>query len=387
MRVHIFRALTWAALLLLVLSPTACKEKPTVEPDVNQPASPPKSEAEPERSGANAVTAPEPPPVGRGDEVLVTVDDVNITAGQLDEMIQPYLDRLAKQAANLPPAFLEQQKKVLRDQALQEMIKMQLLDAKVKQAGITVSDEELDNEIAKMASLQKPPITTAEFRAKLESFGYDFQQFSSRVRTVLAQQKLIKQKFPDQVKVTEAEARQYYEQNKAKYDLPEQVRASHILIKPDPNSDPNQAGAAAKAKAEQLLKQIKEGADFAALAKANSACPSASRGGDLDFFSRGEMVPAFEKAAFVLDVNQVSDVVETKFGYHIIKVTDRKEAKLLPFEQVKDEIINELAQKKLRETAMQYIKQLESEADIVYPPGKEPQAVSPVPVPGATPVR
>ncbi len=114
--------------------------------------------------------------------------------------------------------------------------------------------------------------------------------------------------------------------------MPEQVRVSHILIKaadldPDvaePPNAQNEAKAAAVAKAEELLEQIRNGADFEALAREHSSCPSAAKGGDLGFFARGRMVSNFEKVAFDLKVGEVSDIVETIFGYHIIKVTGHR---------------------------------------------------------------
>jgi peptidyl-prolyl cis-trans isomerase C len=111
-----------------------------------------------------------------------------------------------------------------------------------------------------------------------------------------------------------------------------------------------------------LLSQIKKGADFAELAKANSACPSSAQGGDLGFFKRGRMLPAFEKAAFELETGQISDVVETRFGYHIIKVTGRKDT----FEQFKDDLIEELKSRKKSEIAAEYIQSLRAQANIVY---------------------
>lgn len=385
MSTYYLRALTWLALLCAVCSLTGCKPKKTTTPDVKKPGpAPVKVEPDTVKPDVSTV-APAPVTATSGSDVLVTVNGVDITQKQLDELLKPHLDRLAKQAANLPPAFLEQQMKLLKDQALQEMIKMQLLDEQVKKANIKVTDDEVTGEITRMASLQKPPATLEEFKAKMEAYGYNYEQLKNQMQAMLGQQKLVAQKYPDEAKVTEDDAKAYYEQNKARYDVPEQVRASHILIKPDlsdPNSDPNQAKAAAKAKAEDLLKKVKEGGDFAALAKENSACPSAARGGDLDFFRRGQMVPAFDKAAFELEVGKISDVVETQFGFHIIKVTDRKAASTTSFDQIKGTLMAELVQRKLQELAMKYVEQLKLKAKIVYPPGKEPKPAAPPAIPG-----
>jgi peptidyl-prolyl cis-trans isomerase C len=385
MSTYYLRALTWLALLCAICSQTSCKPKNTATPDVNKPG-PARAKVEPDTVKPDVnIVAPAPVTAKSGSDVLVTVNGVDITQKQLDELLKPHLDRLAKQGANLPPAFLEQQMKLLKDQALQEMIKMQLLDEQVKKANIKIADDEVTSEITRMASLQKPPATLEEFKAKMEAYGYNYEQLKTQMQAMLGQQKLVAQKYPAEVKVTEADANAYYEQNKARYNVPEQVRASHILIKTDvsdPNSDPNQVKAAAKARAEDLLKKVKEGGDFAALAKENSACPSAARGGDLDFFRRGQMVPAFDKVAFELEVGKISDVVETQYGFHIIKVTDRKEASTTSFDQVKESLMNEVAQKKLRDLAMKCVEELRSQAKIVYPPGKEPKPAAPPVVPG-----
>jgi len=382
MRIRFLAVMTVCVFLAVVMNITGCKPKATTTREPNKPTEPATKvqETTSEPAVQKVETEPKTPPEPSPDDVLVTVNGVNITEGQLDAMLKPHFDRIARQAGNLPPEFIEQQKKMIRDQALEEMIKMRLLDAKVEQAGITVTDAEVDAEIARIISLQKPAMTLEQFKSTVEGYGYNFEQWKTQLRTVLGHQKLIAAEYPEQVKVTEADARAFYDKNKARYDVPEQVRASHILIKTgaqDPNTDPNEAKAQAKAKAEDLLKQIKEGADFADLAKEYSEGPSASRGGDLSFFRRGQMVPPFEKAAFALEVGKVSDIVETRFGYHIIKVTDRKEAQVTPFEEVKDQILAELRQRKLRELAAQYTEKLKAEAKIVYPPGKEPKPAAP----------
>jgi peptidyl-prolyl cis-trans isomerase C len=162
------------------------------------------------------------------------------------------------------------------------------------------------------------------------------------------------------------------------------VRASHILIstKPtDPNADPNQVKVQAKSKAEDLLKKAKEGADFAALAKENSSCPSAAQGGDLGSFPRGQMVKPFEDAAFALKVGQISDLVETEFGYHIIKVTEHQDPNQIAFDKAKTNILNELTQQKKQEAARKYVDSLRQSAKITFPSSAAapaPQASQPI---------
>lgn len=325
---------------------------------------------------------PNAPDQTTSDSVAVTVNGHDIYESQIEEELKPQLERMSKQ---LPPALVEQNKKRLRTQTLERMVVEELLDEQIKKADITVIEEDVNNQLKQMASQQRPPLSMEDFKAMIEAYGRSFDEVKQRIKRGLSYQKLLEAKWAGKINVTEEDAQKYYSENKRRFETPEQVRASHILITPDTtdlNSDPNQAKAKAKEKAEDLLKQIKEGADFAELAKANSACPSAAKGGDLDFFRRGQMVGPFEKAAFELDVGQISDVVETRFGYHIIKVTDKKQASTKTFDQAKDDIINTLKQTKQSEFAKTYIDSLKADASIVYPPGNEPDSAGATVGPG-----
>jgi peptidyl-prolyl cis-trans isomerase C len=181
---------------------------------------------------------------------------------------------------------------------------------------------------------------------------------------MLGVEKLIDTEAAAETAVTEEDAKKYYDGNSRRFSQSEQIRASHILIKTEGFDEAGKA--AAKAKIDGLLKQVKEGADFAELAKANSDCPSGSGGGDLNFFERGRMVPAFDKTAFALKENEISGIVETKFGYHIIKQTGRKDAKTTSFEEAKAGILEEMKGRKKGEFGRKYLEQLKAEAKIVW---------------------
>ena len=314
-----------------------------------------------------------------GANIAVTINGVNILESEIDRLVKPQLERIAKQSAQLPPAFAEQYAKQLREQFLEQMIRRNLLDEKVKEANIVITEEEVMSTIEEIATSQKEPLSLEEFKKKMAEYGQNFDEVKEEVREGLARNKFMQAHWAGKINVTEEDARKYYDENPKQFEQTEQVRASHILIKPefidpnvDPNADPNEAKTVAKAKAEDLLKQIKEGADFAELAKAHSNCPSAPNGGDLGFFPRGETTPAFEDVAFELEIGQLSEIVETKYGYHIIKATDHKEASTTAFDQAKENIIRQLTQKKQSELAEEYIESLKAEANIIYPASKEP---------------
>jgi peptidyl-prolyl cis-trans isomerase C len=132
------------------------------------------------------------------------------------------------------------------------------------------------------------------------------------------------------------------------------VRASHILLGVDASASADEKQKA-KTKAEDILKKVKAGEDFAKLAKDNSTCPSSAQGGDLGFFGKGQMVPAFEQAAFSLKTGDVSEVVETQFGYHIIKLTEKKEAETVKLDEVKDRISDYLKNQKMQKAVTDFL--------------------------------
>ncbi len=166
------------------------------------------------------------------------------------------------------------------------------------------------------------------------------------------------------VVVSPADIQRYYAQNSEQFSLPEQVRASHILLKTDGKNE-----AEVKAKAEDVLKQAKSGADFAALATTYSDDDSnAKNGGDLDYFGRGRMVPEFEAAVFAMQPGQVSDLVKTQYGFHIIKLVDKKAGSTRSLAEVQDQIRDQLAferaQAEVQQTATRLAGEIKAPADL-----------------------
>jgi peptidyl-prolyl cis-trans isomerase D len=159
----------------------------------------------------------------------------------------------------------------------------------------------------------------------------------------------------ERVTVPEEEIQAFYEANRAQYSAPEEIRASHILFNFD-EDDP----AEIRARAESVLAEARAGADFAALAREHSQDEgSAALGGDLDYFGRGRMVPEFEQAAFALEIGQISDLVESPFGFHIILLTDRRPESTQTLDEVRDEIVDQLRWRLAQEQAEQTARAVE----------------------------
>lgn len=184
--------------------------------------------------------------------------------------------------------------------------------------------------------------------------------------------KYLKEKIEPQCKISDADAEKFYRENQKNFQVAEEITASHILIRPNvPAGKEKDTAAVAKADAEALAKiktiqaKLKQGADFGALAEKESACPSGkSAKGSLGKFKRGMMVPEFDKAAFALKKGEMSDIVKTQFGYHIIKLTDRTPAGYEPLNKVKGDIKNYLKAKKTEEILKAQIEKTRKELAI-----------------------
>ncbi|MHC4169311.1 MAG: peptidylprolyl isomerase [Planctomycetota bacterium] len=318
---------------------------------------------DPAESGADK---PEPNAVGASaaEAVAVTVNGIDILESEVEALVRPTLDKWAGKTKSMTAEAIAGQTAQLRRLTLEKLMRIALLDAQVMQAKIVIADEEVRSRIEQMAAAQG--MTVAAFVENMKRNGRTLEGIRREVRAGLARDKFLAAQWEGKINVTEDDAKKYYDENTEEFKVPEQVRASHILIWPESAGDA-EAMAKAKTKAEELLAQIKDGADFAELARLHSDCQSASKGGDLEFFPRGKMTPPFEKVAFELEVGELSDVVETEYGFHIIKVTDHVGPGVVSFEQTREKIIEALTQAKQIEFVDEYLNKLRAEAEIVYP--------------------
>ncbi len=202
--------------------------------------------------------------------------------------------------------------------------------------------------------------------AELQTF---FKQNAARYKDAIPETRKIEYVAftPEQVpggtpQVTDAELQQYYNQHQKDYQVADQVRVRHILIAVPRGADAK-TDAAAKAKAEGLLKQLRAGANFAELAKKNSDDPGSKvQGGELGFIQHGVTVPEFDKAAFALNPGQISDVIKTQFGYHIIQTEEKQTAHTKPFAEVKTQIATTLEQQKKAQAEQAFAQALANDA-------------------------
>ncbi len=295
-------------------------------------------------------------------QVVVTVNGTAITEGQIEAILNP---RMEQMASRIPEGMVPQYRQQIRKRIIEQLVIEELLAQKEKHQYIDVNQSEIDRQINKRVAEQN--LTLDEFKALLKAYGTSFSDYQQNMRKKLMFEKLMEAEFTQKLaKPTDEQARAYYDENIQRFSEPEKIHAKHILIKPEDSNDPNQAKAAAKAKAQELLKKLKDGASFEELAKQYSACPSAKDGGDLGMQPKGTFVPEFEKAAYALKPGKTSDVVETSFGFHIIKLFEHIDANTTSFSQAKEQILQVLTDKQKEQIIVDYIQKLKAEAALKF---------------------
>lgn len=248
----------------------------------------------------------------------------------------------------------------IRKQILERIIDEQLLDEEAARQKISVPPEDIDQRFKKLEA--RFPSAEA-FNQELSRRGLTADQLKTNIRKGLMRHQLLKKEVLDEIAVSPEELEAFYQAHKDKYAQEEAVRARHILIRVAPDASPED-DKKAKDKARAVLVKAKEGEDFAQLAKEYSEGPTKDRGGDLGYFGRGQMVKPFEDAAFSLKAGEIRGPVRTKFGYHIIKVEDKQEAKQLPYKEAKDQVKEDLTDEKANARYQEYVAQLRKKATI-----------------------
>jgi peptidyl-prolyl cis-trans isomerase C len=292
-------------------------------------------------AAANAQSAPPKPVPAVLPDVVARVNGESVTKTEFEEAVAAVEQQ---NGGKVPP---EQRDRILRA-VLDQLVGMKLLAQEAKARHVSVPEAAVD---AQIAAIRKQFPSDEVFNQALAAQQKTVEGLKTVAQRDLSIAKLLEDALAGKVAVTADQAQKYYDENPDRFKQPERVRASHILIGLPQGADAVTKEAARK-RAEDVLKQVKAGKDFAALAKEHSQDPgSAVQGGDLGYFPRGQMVGPFDEAAFTLAKGATSDLVESQFGFHIIRVVDKQEARTVPLEEVKprlDEFL--LTQNKQRET-------------------------------------
>ena len=248
----------------------------------------------------------------------------------------------------------------VRAQIINDLIDKELLYQEAQKQKIVVDDKEVSE---KMDALKNSFPSEKVFQDEMGRMNFTEETLRTQIKKDLAIQQLVEKDILVHVKVSDEDAKSFYDSHPDLFKEPEKVRASHILIKAEADTDPV-IKEERKKKLEAVKKRLDQGEDFAALAKEFSECPSAEKGGDLGYFERGKMVKPFEDAAFSMNPGDVSDIVVTSFGFHLIKVTDKKPGRTISYDESKERIKQYLQRVKFLEEKNRYVAELKKKSKV-----------------------
>ena len=290
------------------------------------------------------------------DRQIALVNDTTVLRQDLDREMKLVSLRLSRQGQPIDAQGLKRYEGQLRETLINRALLLQQSQA----LGIDVNP----SLVTKALDAFKAGFQNAEdYTRSLREMGFTEEEMTGQIKNGLVIKTLIDKEVIDTLTVSDGQIRSFYDDNPDLFRRPEQVKASHILVQV-----PESADEARKAQAQAAIRALKQridnGEDFATLAMDHSACPSKAKGGDLGFFGREEMVAPFSEAAFALQPGQVSDVVTTRFGYHLIRVTERQAEEAMAYNDVKDAIATRLRQEQEEKRIAAYIEKLKEHADI-----------------------
>jgi len=340
--------------LLTVLASCGCsRSTPAVSLiQSSKPAAAPVQAPGQTRPQTTPAVAPPKPVPAQLPEVVARVNGESIGRAEFESAVRS----LEARAGGQVPA--DQRDRVYRG-VLDQLIAYRLLVQESKSRKMDIFDTDID---ARVAAIKKQFPTEEAFKQTLAQQKMTEAQLREDTKADLLVAKMLD--FEIKVSVPLQEVTAFYQQNPDKFQQSERVRASHILIRLPEKAD-EKVKQEARAKAADVLKQVTSGQDFGSLAKQHSQDPgSAPSGGDLGYFQQGQMVGAFERAAFALKPGEVSDIVETPFGFHIIKVVDKQPARTVPIDEVRPRIEQFLQNQQREKQTQAFVESLRTKGKV-----------------------
>ncbi|MFP4500603.1 MAG: peptidylprolyl isomerase [Candidatus Hydrogenedentota bacterium] len=287
------------------------------------------------------------------DQIVATVDDEVILYSDLIGEVQPLLQDLNMNAPDRT-TYKSERDQLLRE-ALTQAIDRKILYREAVLAGLQIEDEAVEDRVEQVMENYESP---AAFRRSLEEAGETMSDFREGLRKqIIAISMGVRKRrqFEERIVISEAEARQYFEDHRAEFERPERVKVRRIFLSAGEDEDERDT---VRARLEALAQEARLGADFAELARAHSEGPDAEEGGLVGWVTRGDLVAALEEEVFSLDTGAISGIVETEWGFHLLKVEQHEEAGMASFEEARSEIEPKLRAEYANEKYQQWLAEL-----------------------------
>jgi peptidyl-prolyl cis-trans isomerase C len=316
------------------------------------------------------------------DDVLCKGKSVEVRRSQVDEAFVQFKANLTARGQPFP----EERREQVETQLLDRLVVTKLLVNRATdedRARAKTLAEKFEGDTRKQAG------SDDSFERQLLAMGFSAAQFREQVVERAICEEVVERELKAKVSITDEQAKKFYDENGDQFERPEMVRASHILISTRDAVSGQEANAEKKkekkAQTEKILERARKGEDFAALAKEFSEDPGSKDKGGEYTFPRGQMVPEFETAAFGLKTNEISDIVTTQFGYHIIKLSEKMPAQKVEYASTEKELKEHLAKQEVQKQLPPFLEKLKTEANLEYLHGAKPPVESPVEVPAGKP--
>ena len=290
------------------------------------------------------------------DRIVALVNDDVITLSEVEETGKILFEEIKK---TTPPADRPAQMKKARDQVLEQLIENKLLEQEIRERKIAVSDRDVDNAIEDIMHSNK--LTENELKTALAKEGLTYSAYREKLRNDLGKMRLINREIKSKVVIQDEDLRNYYQSHLQEFTDPVEVKVQQIFL-PVPQDATEEKVAQIRKEVLAILERARKGEDFSELARKYSKGPQASAGGILGYFKRREMLPELDAAAFTLKPGQISDLVRSPEGFHILRVIENKGGTPKPFDEVRGKIRAQMTQEQAEKKFHAWMKELRAKS-------------------------
>jgi peptidyl-prolyl cis-trans isomerase SurA len=290
------------------------------------------------------------------ERIVALVNSEVITLSELEEAGKPLYDQVRQTST---PSELEGRLKKAREEILERLVESKLLEQEIKKRKIEVPDRDVDSTIQEI--MESAHLNENELKKNLAREGMTYSAYRQKVREELGKMRLVNREIKTKIVIEEEAIRKEYQKNLDKFTDPLEVKIQQIFF-PLPKDASEEGTAAVRKEAQAVLERARKGEDFTELAKKYSQGPEAAEGGLLGYFKRKELVPELEEAAFRLKPGEITDIVESPLGFHILRVLERKGGEPRPFAEVQYKIREEMVQSEADRKYSEWMKDLKAKA-------------------------
>ena len=292
------------------------------------------------------------------DRIVALVNGEVITLSELDQMGQPFYEKVRQSST---AGEREEKLKKARIEVLDRLIENRLLEEEMKKQKIEVPDRDVDAAVQDV--LKSSNLTENDLKKGLAREGFTYSAYRQRIRDELGKMRLINREIKSKIVIGEEALREYYQKNPEKFTDPLEIKIQQVFF-PVPQDASREETAVVQREAQAILERARKGEDFSELARKFSKGPEAGDGGLLGYFKHRELKPELEEAGFKLRPGEISDLVRSPAGFHILRVLERKGGEPRPFAEVQFKIREELSEAEAQKKFEQWIKELKSKAYI-----------------------